>query len=65
MIDPENAVEVFVVSVVSGAMLIVLAQIFSPEIGQFLLGLLPGFVEWMAYLLVVVLLLAMLTQLFE
>lgn len=62
---PDDVVEAFVSTIVFMVMLVILAQIWYPAIGDMLVGILPGFVEFLAYLMVVGVLLAMLYQLIE
>lgn len=58
----DNIVDAFASSIIIGVMLVVLVYIYSPDIGQVLLGILPGFVEVMIYLLIGALLAAMAFQ---
>lgn len=51
--NPEDVVEVFVSTIIIGVLLVITVYILNPGIGQILIEFLPGFVEIMAYLLIV------------
>jgi putative exporter of polyketide antibiotics len=63
--NPEDVVESFVATIILGVMVVVVAQLFYPDVGQVFVGLLPDFVEIMVYLMIFVIFASLVFQLIE
>lgn len=63
--NPDDIVEAFVSTIVIGVLLVVLAQILAPDLGQLLIGVLPEFVEAVVYVLIIAIFARMLWALVE
>ena len=62
---PDEFVEIFVSTIIGVVMLVVLAQLLYPNIGESLVGLVPAFIEVAVYLFVVGFLTLLLYQFVE
>lgn len=61
----DNIVDLFAATIISVVGIVIMVSLYNPDLGQLLVGILPTFVEFMVYLLIVGILGSMIYQLFD
>ncbi|RLM67112.1 hypothetical protein DVK07_14170 [Halorubrum sp. Atlit-26R] len=61
----DNIVDLFAATIISVVGIVIMVSLYNPDLGQLLVGILPTFVEFMVYLLIIGILGSMIYQLFD
>jgi hypothetical protein len=61
----DNIVDLFAATIISVVGVVIIVSFYNPDLGQLLVGILPAFVEFMVYLLIIGILGSMFYQLFD
>jgi hypothetical protein len=61
----DNIVDLFAATIISVVGIVIIVSLYNPNLGQLLVGILPTFVEFMVYLLIIGILGSTIYQLFD
>ncbi|MBX0295437.1 hypothetical protein [Haloarcula nitratireducens] len=63
--NPDGLVDAFVSTIMLGVLLVVAVYLLNPDIGKVLIDILPGFIELIIYTIIIIVLVSMISQMFE